>query len=685
MKRSFLDSVLRGAEALAARDSVGTLPDPDLVRRFAAGRDPAAFAVLVRRHGPLVWGVCRNLLPADADAEDAFQATFLALVRSAGGIRRTESLAGWLHGVAYRVALKARRAAARRKKREVVAAVPEPTSPVPDAAWDELQAAVHEEVCKLPEKLRLPFVLCGLQGRSQKEAAAVLGWKAGTVSGRLSEARRRLLDRLARRGVPVGVAVGAAVLGGVAGRAAVPSPLSVKVLSLPGSPAGVSQTVLSLARGVTPMYLTRTKLLAAGVVLVGVLTTGVGVLSPADAQAPPDKNYGDALRKYYDALRSHEAPKDRWEYRFIPVEKPLTTADLGKVLAGADQEGWNYCGSQDLAEERTGKILPHMVFKRPRAGGVADEDRARREAAAQRATALEKERAALLEQLKVQDSELTKRKAEAERALLDASRARKLADDQAASEQAARAAAATHERDAALKAARDQEAKTLDLIKRARQQEADAQHERAAAEKALKMAEERAQADRARQQELDAMKAKYEETIRRLEAELKAKSAGEKGPPPGASDPFSSTARGPGPNDTITAVVKLRHLDGKSVAAGLAKVLPDAKIVAEVSPDSIILKGPAKLVMEGREIILSKLDVPAAGAEDSKPDVAMIQLRYAKAGDVAKMLNKIGVAKPVRITSDDAANSLFVAAPPEEMVKVKKLVQDLDKPTGPAK
>jgi len=91
------------------------------------------------------------------------------------------------------------------------------------------------------------------------------------------------------------------------------------------------------------------------------------------------------------------------------------------------------------------------------------------------------------------------------------------------------------------------------------------------------------------------------------------------------------------------------------------------------------------LVMEGREIIQSKLDLPAAGAEDSKPDVAMIQLRYAKAGDVAKMLNKIGVAKPVRITSDDAANSLFVAAPPEEMVKVKKLVQDLDKPTGPAK
>ena len=91
MRRSFLDSVLKGAEALAARDGVGTLPDPELFKRFAAGRDPAAFAVLVRRHGPLVWGVCRNLLPADADAEDAFQAVFLALVRSAGAIRRSEA------------------------------------------------------------------------------------------------------------------------------------------------------------------------------------------------------------------------------------------------------------------------------------------------------------------------------------------------------------------------------------------------------------------------------------------------------------------------------------------------------------------------------------------------------------------------------------------------------------------
>jgi RNA polymerase sigma factor (sigma-70 family) len=680
LKRSFLDSVLRGAEALAARDGVGTLPDPDLVRRFAAGRDPAAFAVLVRRHGPLVWGVCRNLLPADADAEDAFQATFLALVRSAAGIRRTESLAGWLHGVAYRVAMKARRAAARRKNREVVAAVPEPTSPVPDAAWDELQAAVHEEVCKLPDKLRLPFVLCGLQGRPQKEAAKVLGWKVGTVSGRLTEARRRLLDRLARRGVPVGVAVGAAVLGGVAGRAAVPSVLSGKVLSLTGSPAGVSHTVLSLARGVTPMYLTRTKLLAAGLVLVGVLTTGVGVLSRADAQAAPPKSYADELKKYYDALRSHEAPKDRWEYKFIPVDKLLTTADLRKVLAGADQEGWSYCGSQELAEEKTGKISQHMVFKRPRAGAVADEDRARRvatelealgarEAAAQRSTALEKERAALLEQLKLQDAELAKRKAEADRAIREFERARKLADEQAASDRSTHDAAARAMEEAAKQRAQAEEA----LRDAAKARDLDAR---------LK--------DQERQKQIEELKAKYEERIRQLEAELKKWStpSGGKGPPQAdASNPFRSAAGQPRPDETITAVVKLRHIDGKTAAAALGKVLPQAKIIAEVSPDSIMLNGPGTLVMEGREIIQMKLDVPAdgkappAGATGDKIVVERIPLKHIEPQAAMKIIDKLTAGSKVKVSVTEVMDNVLALTGPASIVAdLKRILGELDQP-----
>jgi len=265
MTPSFLENVLRGAEALAARDPVGLLPDAGLLKRFTADRDPSAFAVLVRRHGPLVWGVCRNLLLEDGEAEDAFQATFLALVKSATSVNRPEALGGWLHGVPYRVAMKARRSAARRKKRESAAAASEENNPVVDGAWDELQAAVHEEVCRLPEKLLLPFVLVGLQGRPQKEAAKQLVWTVGTFSARLCQARQRLLDRLAKRNIPVGMAASATALGVVSGSAAVPNALVMKALNVVAAPDAVTPFVISLSRGVTQMYFTRTKMLVAAV------------------------------------------------------------------------------------------------------------------------------------------------------------------------------------------------------------------------------------------------------------------------------------------------------------------------------------------------------------------------------------------------------------------------------------
>ena len=662
MKRSFLDTVLRGAEALAARDPVGTLPDPDLLRRFAAGRDPVAFAVLVRRHGPLVWGVCRHLLPADADAEDAFQATFLALVRSADSIRKTEALGGWLHGVAYRVALKARRSAARRKKREVTAAIPEPSSPVPDAAWDELQAAVHEEVCQLPDKLRLPFVLCGLQGRPQKEAAEVLGWKVGTVSGRLSEARRRLLDRLAKRGVPTAVGLGAAVLGGVAGQAAVPASIRVKVMSVAGSPATVSPTVLSLARGVTPMYLTRSKLLAAGLVLVGILTTSVGVLSKADAQAPADP--AADLKRYYEALRSHQAPKEKWEYRFVPVDRPLTTADMQKILAGADQEGWSYCGSQDLIHQKTDKATPHMVFKRPATGRVAESTPSDRDRAIDALAKLRAKDSANTDRI-TEYEQAFRKQLEAERAL-EAKKLKQFADERAAAERAAR-----------------------DEATRAREVEAQARNN---LEKALRDSAWQADArenEAARRKAMEARMAEYETLIEKLQAELKAKAAipPKKANPSntkseqGASNPFDPTTEKP-----VTALIKLQHLDGKAVASTLARMLPDAKVVAEVSPNSITLTGPSKVIAEAQALIQKMIDVPGGpAAGDAKSEFMVIALKHVSAVEMAKALEKMFDGKGPKVIADQASNRLLIQGTPGALADAKKLVSALDAEKGPAK
>ncbi|HEY8505469.1 MAG TPA: RNA polymerase sigma factor, partial [Gemmataceae bacterium] len=151
---------LRGA--LAERDAAGQ-GDAELLHAFAARRDPAAFAELVRRHGPMVLGVCRRQLGNEHDAEDAFQATFLVLARKAGSVRRAGALGCWLHGVSYRIAMRAKREAARRRARETTKVRPvPPADPAQDLAWREVKAALDEEVQALPPIYRAAFVLCCL-------------------------------------------------------------------------------------------------------------------------------------------------------------------------------------------------------------------------------------------------------------------------------------------------------------------------------------------------------------------------------------------------------------------------------------------------------------------------------------------------------------------------------------------
>src|SRR4051794_14651098 len=176
-------------------------PDEELLRRFVAHRDDAAFAELVRRHGPVVLGVCRRVLGDAPDADDAFQAAFLVLARKAHRIARPDLLGNWLYGVAYRTALRARAVAARRRAREGrLVDVPAEDRP-PAFVWADLRPVLDEEVNRLPDRYRATFVLCHVEGRTMAEAARLLGCPEGTVLSRLAWARGRLRSRLTRRGL----------------------------------------------------------------------------------------------------------------------------------------------------------------------------------------------------------------------------------------------------------------------------------------------------------------------------------------------------------------------------------------------------------------------------------------------------------------------------------------------------
>ena len=258
------------------------MSDGELLRQFAADHSQAAFAELVRRHGRLVWTVCRHLSRSEAEADDAFQATFLVLLRSARKIRDAAKLTAWLYGVAYKVCVKARHSAKRRMSREqTVAARERKGGVVPDSAWDRALAAVHEEVAKLPDTLRVPFVLCCLEGRGVTEAATQLGWKLGTFSGRLSRAKDMVLARLDARGLTLGAIAGI-------GLAAPPTTAVAKATALAQVGFVVPDSILQLTQGVIGMSRNSATVLAAAVVLAcGLgLSVGSGWMAAADARPP---------------------------------------------------------------------------------------------------------------------------------------------------------------------------------------------------------------------------------------------------------------------------------------------------------------------------------------------------------------------------------------------------------------
>jgi RNA polymerase sigma-70 factor (ECF subfamily) len=214
-----LGIVVRHLHHLAGAPGLDGLSDGQLLERFARCGDQEAFTALVRRHGPMVFGVCRRVLRDGPDAEDAFQATFLVLFRRARSLRRGGSVANYLYTVAYHVALRARADAARRQRQErQVLDMPRAESQVEDV-WRDLQPVLDEELNRLPEKYRAPVVLCYLEGKTNEEAARLLRCPTGTVKGRLARARDLLRARLARRGMALSAgALDAALAENASGR-----------------------------------------------------------------------------------------------------------------------------------------------------------------------------------------------------------------------------------------------------------------------------------------------------------------------------------------------------------------------------------------------------------------------------------------------------------------------------------
>jgi RNA polymerase sigma factor (sigma-70 family) len=283
--------VLRLIHRLAAPPG-GDAADACLLERFRARRDEAAFAALVGRYGRLVLAVCRRVLRHEQDAEDAFQATFLALVRKADSIGKQEAVGSWLYGVAYRIAAKARAGAARRPRPSALTDVP--AGAAEHGGRHELRAALDEEINRLPPRYRTPVVLCYLEGKTAEEAARQLGCPRGTVLSRLARARDRLRPRLARRGLAL--SAGALATGLASQAQAVPPETLVALtsraaLACTAGPAGIAAIpvpVATLTRGaLRAMTLTKLGRIAAGLLAVAAVGGGAAVSFTYRAAAGP--------------------------------------------------------------------------------------------------------------------------------------------------------------------------------------------------------------------------------------------------------------------------------------------------------------------------------------------------------------------------------------------------------------
>jgi RNA polymerase sigma factor (sigma-70 family) len=310
MVRRHAGAFLEGLDRILNRGTVAGFSEGDLLGQFVSSADETAFEALISRHGPMVLGVCRRALRDEQDIEDAFQATFLVLVRRARSIRDRERVGQWLHGVAHRVAVRARANAARRRVHEQTGIKIEPAR-IDSPPLDDVAVILDNELLRLPESLRAPLVLCYLEGLTHDQAAQRLGWPVGTVRSRMSRARDLLQRRLSRRGVSV---PGVALISSVEPRELSTALINTTVRFALGT--ATKKTAASLlAQGVLNA-MTISKLKTVGIsVALGVLTFGgmqtfaqrLGAPQPVEARAQTSEEVRDRLTLELAKVQGDEA------------------------------------------------------------------------------------------------------------------------------------------------------------------------------------------------------------------------------------------------------------------------------------------------------------------------------------------------------------------------------------------
>jgi RNA polymerase sigma factor (sigma-70 family) len=328
--KRLLNSLLGFLRSRALAADVCAASDGQLLTRFTADHDEDAFAALVCRHGPMVWCVCRRMLGNEADAEDAFQATFLVLAKKGAALARQDLLGGWLHGVACRTAQSARCSDARRRARErqvEEARRPESMSTpmsTENPPWTELRPVLDVELGRLPKKYQTAIVLCDLEGKSRREAARMLSLAEGTLSSRLARGRRLLARRLSR--YAPGVA-GGAVASALAAEAAGPAPTSLIASTIkagcafvsasPAAAGVISARAAALTEGVLKMmFLSRLKLTAGVLLAATIVCTGAGLFASGMLGGEGEPAPAAALAGGGDKVKAHDEDADR-----APVEK----------------------------------------------------------------------------------------------------------------------------------------------------------------------------------------------------------------------------------------------------------------------------------------------------------------------------------------------------------------------------